>query len=196
MFSGLLGELESRLQLFPGIGKKSAQRLTMHMINNKNNSLKLAQTIQNAIERIKNCSQCNIISETDPCSFCSDPSRDNSKICVVENTQDVHLINETHEYNGLFFVLGGLISPLDGVGPDDIHLEKLKDRVNSMEIKEVILALNPSSEGESTINYISEILNDKLVKLTRLSTGIPFGGDIGYTSKLTLTDAFKRRYSI
>ncbi|MDD3051183.1 MAG: recombination mediator RecR [Candidatus Cloacimonetes bacterium] len=197
MFKGVLAELQKNLRLLPGVGEKTAQRLAMHLITQeKELSLRLAESISAAVNAMKKCSVCHILTEVDPCIYCSDYKRDQTKICVVENSQDVYLIDNTHEYNGRYFVLGGLISPLDGISPKDIFIHELLETINSGEIEEVILALNPSAEGESTINYLAAALKKYMVKVTRLSTGIPFGGDIGYSSPVTLSNAFKRRFSV
>lgn len=197
MFSGLLAELEQSLKKLPGIGRKSAQRLAMHLISmEKQEALKLAGSIRNAVENYSNCSICNMLTETDPCRFCSDRSRHQNLLCIVENTQDVYLIEETNEYKGRYFVLNNLLSPIDGIGPDEINYPKLLELVKSDNIDEVVLALNPSAEGETTINYLDLQLSEYISKVTRLSTGLPFGGDIEYTSSLTLGNALKRRYSV
>ena len=137
-----------------------------------------------------------MLSETEPCKFCSDETRLSNVICVVENTQDAYLIEDLHEFKGKYFVLNELLSPLDGIGPDEINYPKLEKMIISGKINEIILALNPSAEGESTINFLASQFEGKNVKITRLSTGLPFGGDIEYTSSLTLSNAFKRRYSV
>ena len=137
-----------------------------------------------------------MLSENDLCDFCADSSRTDSHLCVVENTQDVYLIDNTHEFHGRYFVLGNLLSPLDGIGPQEINFSKLLELIKNNGIEELILALNPSAEGESTISYIASQLEELPVRITRLSTGLPFGGDIEYTSSLTLGNALKRRYSV
>jgi len=197
MFNGLLEELVNSFRKLPGIGTKTAQRLALHLISKeKKVALNLADSITNAVQSYKNCSICNMLSETDPCTFCSDETRDKKIICVVENTQDAYLIENLHEFKGSYFVLNDLLSPLDGIGPVEINFPKLEGIVKSDDIEEIILALNPSAEGESTINFLASQFEDKGIKITRLSTGLPFGGDIEYTSSLTLSNAFKRRYSV
>jgi recombination protein RecR len=197
MLKGLLSELVENLKRLPGIGTKSAERLAIHLISDdKKTALQLAETIKNCVESYTNCSLCNMLSEKDPCSFCTNGSRNDDLLCIVENTQDVYLIEATHEFKGRFFVLGKLLSPLDGVGPEEIKFPQLLTLVESGEIEEVILALNPSAEGESTMNFLGTQLTEKVGKITRLSTGLPFGGDIEYTSSLTLSNALKRRYSV
>jgi recombination protein RecR len=137
-----------------------------------------------------------MLSETDPCIYCADDSRESNKICVVENSQDVFLMENTHEYHGKYFVLGSLLSPLDGIGPEEINFLLLMDLIKKDGVEEIILALNPSAEGESTINFIASQMEELPVKITRLSTGLPFGGDIEYTNSITLGNALKRRYSV
>ena len=197
MFNGFLEDLVNNLKKLPGIGSKTAQRLAIHLISKeKTDALNLAESIKDAVDSYQNCSICNMLSETDPCRFCVDKTRISNVVCVVENTQDAYLIENLHEFRGRYFVLNKLLSPLDGIGPDEINFPKLEKIINSDHVDEIILALNPSAEGESTINLLSSQFEDKDVKITRLSTGLPFGGDIEYTSSLTLSNAFKRRYLV
>ncbi len=197
MFSGLLAELVQNLKKLPGIGSKSAQRLAMYLISmDKEKALELSESIRKTVESYTNCSVCNMLTETDPCLFCADTNRNDNVLCVVENTQDIYLIENTHEYSGKYFVLGNLLSPLDGIGPEDIKFSKLLKLVETNKIRELILALNPSAEGESTISFLASKFEGHQLKITRLSTGLPFGGDIEYTSSLTLGNALKRRYSV
>lgn len=197
MFSGLLSELEHNLKKLPGIGAKSARRLAMYIIAmDKDSARNLSDSIAKAIESFSYCSRCNMLTESDPCSFCSDPARDEAQLCVVQSTQDVYLIEETHQYRGKYFVLNNLLSPLDGIGPDEIDFPKLLKVITAGEVEELILALNPSAEGEATINFLANQLENEVNNITRLSTGIPLGGDIEYTNPLTLGTALKRRYQI
>ena len=197
MFNGFLEDLVNNLKKLPGIGSKTAQRLAIHLISKeKADALNLAESIKDAVQSYKNCSICNMLAETDPCRFCEDTTRISNVICVIENTQDAYLIENLHEFKGRYFVLNELLSPLDGIGPDEINFPKLDKIIKTGEIDEIILALNPSAEGESTINFLASQFENKDVKITRLSTGLPFGGDIEYTSSLTLSNAFKRRYSV
>ena len=197
MFNGFLEDLVNNLKKLPGIGSKTAQRLAIHLISKeKADAVSLADSIKVAVQSYDNCSVCNMLSETEPCKFCSDETRLSNVICVVENTQDAYLIEDLHEFKGKYFVLNELLSPLDGIGPDEINFPKLEKMIISGMINEIILALNPSAEGESTINFLASQFEGKNVKITRLSTGLPFGGDIEYTSSLTLSNAFKRRYSV
>jgi recombination protein RecR len=197
VFSGLLAELVQNLKKLPGIGSKSAQRLAMYLISmEKVKALELSESIRKTVESYTNCSICNMLTETNPCLFCADANRNDNVLCVVENTQDIYLIENTHEYRGKYFVLGNLLSPLDGIGPNDINFPKLLKLVETNKISELILALNPSAEGESTISFLASKFEGHHLKITRLSTGLPFGGDIEYTSSLTLGNALKRRYSV
>jgi len=197
MFNGFLEELVKNFQKLPGIGYKTAQRLAIHLISKeKSDAINLADSITKAVHSYKNCSVCNMLAETDPCRFCNDSTRLSNVICVVENTQDAYLIEDLHEFKGKYFVMNELLSPLDGIGPDEINFPKLEKIISSGEIDEIILALNPSAEGESTINFLASQFEEKNIKITRLSTGLPFGGDIEYTSSITLSNAFKRRYSV
>ena len=197
MFSGLLAELVHNLKKLPGIGSKSAQRLAMYLISmEKTKALELAESIQNTVKNYEKCSVCNMLTENDPCHFCSDYTRNQNFLCIVENTQDIYLIEDTNEFKGRYFVLNNLLSPLDGIGPNEINFPKLLELLKSDGIDEIILALNPSAEGESTISFLASQFEELKVKVTRLSTGLPFGGDIEYTSSLTLGNALKRRYSV
>jgi recombination protein RecR len=197
MFSGLLGELVKNLKKLPGVGQKSAQRMAMHIINmNKAEAELLAETIKDTVNTYKNCKVCNMLTEQEVCEFCSNEMRSAEQLCIVENTQDVYLIENTHEFKGKYFILKKLLSPIDGIGPDQINFPKLKQYIKHHNTEELILALNPSAEGESTISFLGSELQDSVKKITRLSTGLPFGGDIEYTSSITLGNALKRRYSV
>ncbi len=203
-FEGYLEELKDSLKQLPGVGEKSAQRMAFYLITtNKKNAIELAEKIKEAVNSIKRCDVCNMLSEESPCSFCSNPDRDDNILCVVEKTRDVYLIENTNQFKGRYFVLGALLSPLDGIGPKEINIEKLENRIKESQIKEVILALNPSSEGESTMSFISSRLKKYEVserillgKVTKLATGIPVGGDIEYSSSLTLANAISNRHVV
>lgn len=192
--------LESLVKVFnrlPGIGRKTAQRLAWHVISaDKSHAIELATAITTAVESFTRCSVCNLLSETDPCPICASSDRDPSILCVVENNADVQIIENINEYRGRYFVLGHLLSPLDGYGPEQLKVPSLMRLIETTAPKEVILALKPSSEGEATIHFLSEALKNTTTNITRLSTGLPFGGDLEYTSNLTLSNAWKRRYSV
>jgi recombination protein RecR len=197
MFNGLLGELVKNLKKLPGVGQKSAQRMAMHILNmNKTEAEVLADSIKETVNTYKDCNICNMLSENEICEFCRDQLRSAEQLCIVENTQDVYLIENTHEFKGKYFVLKKLLSPIDGIGPEEINFPKLKEYLTSNNTKELILALNPSAEGESTISFLGSELHDFDINITRLSTGLPFGGDIEYTSSITLGNALKRRYNV
>ncbi len=185
------------LSKLPGIGKKSASRIAYHLLQVDNSYVEsLGNSILDLKKRIKTCSICGNYTESDPCRICSDPSRDRETICVVENPKDVVTIESTHEYKGLYHVLMGAISPIDGVGPGDIRIKELLQRINQENIREVIIATNPTIEGETTAQYIAELLKGRNVQVTRLALGIPVGGDIEYTDSLTLSRALKNRNPI
>ncbi len=197
MYSVLFDNLVNKLKRLPGVGKKSARRMAYHLLLQDNNAaLELAASIQDAVRGIKKCSDCGLLTEEDPCAICSDTDREASILCVVESSRDVLLVEQTGTYRGKYYVLDGLLSPLDGVGPLELHLDKFFQHVVDSNIAEVILALSPSTEGETTISYIADKLLVHKICTTRLSTGLPFGSDIEYTSTVTLSNAMTRRYPI
>jgi recombination protein RecR len=197
MFTGRLGDLQQALRRLPGIGEKSAQRLALHLLTKgREHALDLARSLVEAIGASTRCSVCLTLSESDPCPICADEGRNRDLLCVVEGVPDVYLLENTREYRGYYFVLGGLLSPMDGIGPKEIHAPELRDLIESRGPSEVILAINPSAEGETTIHYLAEMLHTLPARVTRLSTGIPFGGDIGYSSPVTLSNALTRRYTV
>ncbi len=190
-----LQHLIEELTRFPGIGKKTAQRLAFHILRiEREEAVSLAQAIINTKDRITHCSQCYNISEEDPCHICTSPKRDKSILCVVEDAMDVIALEKTSEYHGLYHVLGGLLSPLDGVGPDDLTIDGLLRRVENIE--EIILAINPSVEGETTTHYLIKLLKSKNVKVSRLARGIPVGSDMEYIDEATLSRALEGRVSV
>ncbi len=189
-----LETLIHNLSRLPGIGRKSASRIAYHLLKADNSYVEaLGNSILELKKRIKTCSICGNYTETDPCKICSNPSRDKQTICVVENPKDIVTIEATHEYRGLYHVLMGTISPIDGVGPGDIRIKELLQRIDKENIKEVIIATNPTIEGETTAQYIGQLLKERTIKVTRLALGIPVGGDIEYTDSLTLSRALKNR---
>lgn len=182
---------------FPGIGRKTAQRLAWYLIGqDKSFALELAETIKNTVESFTRCSHCQILSELDPCPICVATDRQDDVLCVVESSSDVQIIENMNEFKGRYFVLGHLLSPLDGYGPEQIQAEALINRIEELKPQELILALKPSAEGEATIHYLTELLKDKTIRITRLSTGIPFGGELEYSSSVTLSNAWKRRFTV
>ena len=195
LLSTNLERLIQALNRFPGIGRKTAQRLAWFLVSqDKSFALELAATIRATVESFTSCSLCYMLSESDPCPICTDAERSDSLLCVVENTADIQIIENMNEFKGRYFVLGHLLSPIDGYGPEQIRVEPLLASLERLKPREVILALKPSPEGEATIHFLSETLKHHGIRITRLSTGIPFGGDLEYSSIVTLTNAWKRRY--
>lgn len=193
-FSPSIEKLIESFERLPSIGNKTAVRLAFYMLNaSKEETDNFIKSIQDAKNNLKLCSKCYNISDTDPCEICSNPSRDQSKICVVEDVKDVVAIEKIHEYKGLYHVLHGTISPMDGVGPEDIKIKELLARLMDGTVKEVILATNPKVEGEATAMYISKLIKPMGITATRLAHGIPVGGDLEYTDEFTLGKAFEGR---
>ncbi len=193
-----LDEITESFARLPGIGKKSAARIANHLLQRADPIFMehFAQQIATLKTRIRPCSICGSWTEADPCPICQDASRDQSVICVVEQAQDVSTIDNSHEYHGLYHVLGGYISPLDGITPDKLRIQSLVERVKSGTIREVILATNPTMEGDTTALYIQHLLKETGVTVTRLASGLPVGGDLEYADKLTLARSFRGRTQI
>jgi len=197
MLSPKFRKLQECLAGLPGIGKKTAGRLAMHIITqDKAKSHDIAESIADAVDSICNCSVCNILSENDPCLVCTDTDRDNRLLCVVENTQDVHLFEEIHSFKGRYFVLGHLLSPMHGIGPDEIKFGLLSKFLEESPVEEMILALSPSVEGETTMSFIAEQLETSSINLSRLSTGLPFGSNLEYANSITIANAFRNRTKV
>lgn len=193
-YSPSVEKLIESFEKLPSIGNKTAVRLAFHILNaSQEEADEFVKSIQDAKKNLKFCSKCYNISDTDPCEICSNPKRDASKICVVEDVKDVVVIEKIHEYKGLYHVLHGSISPMDGIGPDDIKIKELLARLMDGSVKEVILATNPKVEGEATAMYISKLIKPMGIKATRLAHGIPVGGDLEYTDEFTLGKAFEGR---
>ena len=197
-YSPSIEKLIEQFAKLPSIGNKTAARLAFYMLDQSDEDVKeFTDAITNAKKNLKYCSKCFNISDTDPCEICANAKRDQSLICVVEDVKDVIAIERTHEFKGVYHVLHGSISPMNGVGPDDIKLRELIERVGKEDIKEVILATNPRVEGEATAMYISKILKPLGdVKITRIAHGIPVGGDLEYTDEVTLGQALSHRREI
>ena len=193
-----LEDLIDNLCRLPGIGKKSAARLAYHILKQEPPyAHRLADSLYRLHESIKPCPVCGAFTDQDVCAICSDPGRDGSCICVVEQPQDVYTLMSMGEYRGLFHVLGGVIAPLEGIGPEQLRIASLVKRIGSgTAVKEVILATNPTIEGDTTALYIQKVLRDLPVEVTRLASGLPVGGDLEYTDKLTLMRSFKGRIKI
>lgn len=191
----VITEVERLFSKFPGIGRKSARRIAFYLMDKERDDiLEIARAIVDLKDKIEHCSVCNHITEQSPCDICANPKRDDSVICVVEDSLDVIALEKSVSYRGKYHVLGGLISPLDGIGPDDLAIASLMKRLDS--VKEIILAINPSVEGDTTSFYLTRLLKDKDIKITRLARGIPIGGDLEYTDEATLARAIEGRIEI
>jgi recombination protein RecR len=181
----------------PGIGKKSAGRIVYHILDGDSGfARRLADEIAGLHQAIRRCSVCGAFTETDPCPICADPGRDHSQICVVERAQDLRVIEESREFRGVFHVLGGLIAPLEGIGPGNLSIGALINRVRTQPAREVILAMNPTIEGDTTALYIQRQLKDLNVEISRLASGLPVGGDLEYADRLTLSRSFRGRIKL
>lgn len=189
-----LARLIDQFNRLPGIGAKSAQRLAYYVLSMpKEDALAFSAAIMDAHDSIHKCAKCCNLTNDELCPICKSPTRDSTTICVVEEPKDVVAFEKTQEYTGMYHVLHGVISPLNGVGPDQIHIKELVARVNQDDIKEVIMATNPTAEGETTAIYISRLLKPLGVKVTRLASGIPVGGDLEYADEVTLARALEGR---
>ena len=189
-----LANLIRDLSKLPGIGGKSAQRLAFHILSMDDREAEvLANSITRAKSSMRYCSVCGNLTESDPCEICSDEKRDRTVICVVEQARDVAAMERMKEYNGLYHVLNGAISPMDGIGPEDINLKQLIIRLQQDDIREVILATNPTIEGEATAMYAARLIKPSGIKVTRIAHGIPVGGDLEYTDEVTLSKAMEGR---
>lgn len=189
-----LTSLVEELSKLPGIGPKTAQRLAFHILKSpEKDANALAQAILDARNKIRYCSVCCNITETDPCYICSDKKRVDTTICVVEEARDVVALERTREFKGKYHVLQGAISPLEGIGPNDLRIKELISRLGSEEIKEVVLATNPNIEGEATAMYISRLIKPLGIKVSRIAHGLPVGGDLEYADEVTLSKAFEGR---
>ena len=197
MYSPSIEKLIQSFEKLPSIGNKTAARLAFYILNaSEEETNDFISSIVNAKKNLKYCSKCYNISDTDPCPICSNPKRDQSEICVVEDVRDIVAMEKTHEFRGVYHVLHGSISPMNGVGPDDIKIKELLARLMDGQVKEVILATNPRVEGEATAMYLSKLIKPLGVKVTRIAHGIPVGGDLEYTDEITLTKALEGRREI
>ena len=191
-----LDQLADSFSRLPGIGKKSAMRISNHLLKADQVFLEnFAKQLVELHSRIHQCSECGSYTETDPCQICTNPLRERNLMCVVEQPQDVQTIENSGEFRGIFHVLGALISPLEGIGPDQLPIGKLIDRIKKENVTEVIIATNPTVEGDTTALYIQQILKQTGVKVSRLASGLPVGGDLEYADKLTLARSFRGRIS-
>jgi recombination protein RecR len=185
--------LANRLARLPGIGRKSAARIAFHILKlSKEEAFELADTIREVKEKVGFCSICFNISETDPCQICNDPRRTKETICVVEETADAAAIDKVEGYNGQFHILGGRLSPLDGIGPDDLRIRELLSRLND-DVREIVIATNPNVEGEATAIYLAKLIKPMGIRVTRIARGLPVGSDLEYADSATLSRALDGR---
>lgn len=192
-----LDNLIRLLKKLPGTGEKSAERLAYFLLKaDSTYNASLSEAIGNIKEKIHPCPVCFAYSEGNECPFCNNPSRDKTLLCVVEEVEDVTSLSSTGAYNGLFHVLGGAIDPLNGIGPDNLRLKELKKRIEEGSFKEVIIATNPTEKGNTTALYIQEMLSPFNITISRLASGVPFGGDLGYVNKSTLSFSLKGRVTV
>jgi len=197
MNNGLLDELVDALRCLPGVGPKSAQRMALHLLQrDRKGAARLGDVMTRAMQSVQHCQQCRIFTENELCLWCTDPSRDPTQLCVVENPADVLAIEKSTEYRGQFFLLLGHLSPLDGVGPKDLGLDLLESRLNKGEITELTLATNQSVEGQATARYITTLATDRDVAVLEIARGIPIGSDLEFADSNTLSVAFEHRSSV
>ena len=193
-YSPSIEKLIESFEKLPSIGHKTATRLAFHMLNlNEESTKEFINSIIEAKKNLRYCSKCFNITETDPCPICSSPKRDQSTICVVEDVKDVVAMEKTHEFKGVYHVLHGSISPMNGIGPEDIKIKELLERLRDTDVKEIIIATNPRVEGEATAIYLSKLIKPIGIKVTRIAHGIPVGGDLEYTDEVTLSKALEGR---
>ncbi|KJL49372.1 Recombination protein RecR [Microbacterium hydrocarbonoxydans] len=194
MYDGIVQELIDEFGRLPGIGPKSAQRITFHILQTPTFDVaRLAELLSEIRTRVRFCEICGNVAEQDRCAICRDPRRNPALICVVEDAKDVAAIERTREFRGLYHVLGGAISPIAGIGPDDLRIAQLMSRLADGTVQEVILATNPNLEGEATASYLSRLLTTMQITVSRLASGLPVGGDLEYADEVTLGRAFEGR---
>lgn len=192
-----IARLIEEFSKLPGIGKRSAERLAFHILKqSEENVNSFSKALTDAKEKITFCPVCQSLTDATPCAICSNPKRDQSVICVVENPKDILAMEKTKEYSGVYHVLHGVISPIDGVGPDDLKIKELLIRTKDGNVKEIIMATNPSIEGEATAMYISNLFKNFGIKVTRIAHGLPVGGELEYADEITLTRALEGRHEI
>ncbi|MFC4428968.1 MULTISPECIES: recombination mediator RecR [Citricoccus] len=197
MYEGAVQDLIDELGRLPGIGPKSAQRIAFHVLEaDAEDMMRLADAIRTVKDKVKHCSICFNVSEQETCSICRDERRDRAQICVVEESKDVMAIERTRTFRGRYHVLGGSINPIAGIGPDQLHIRELLTRLQNAEIEEVILATDPNLEGEATATYLARMLGSTGLKVTRLASGLPVGGDLEYADEVTLGRAFEGRRNV
>ena len=197
MYEGAIQDLIDALGRLPGIGPKSAQRIAFHILQADSEIAdSLVDAVRTVKERVKFCTECGNVSEEGQCRICRDPRRDPSKICVVEESKDVIAIERTREFRGKYHVLGGAISPIDGIGPDQLRIRELMQRLTDSTITEIILATDPNLEGEATATYLARLIKPMGISVSRLASGLPVGGDLEYADEVTLGRAFEGRTSL
>ena len=196
-FVAPLERLAEQFRKLPGVGKKTAQRLAFHIVSMPEEEVReLAVSIFNGKKKVHYCPVCGNFTDVDPCAICADPKRRHDIVCVVRDARDVNALERMREFDGLYHVLGGVISPMDGIGPDDIRIRELMTRLAAGEINEVVLATNPDVEGEATAAYISRLIKPMGIKVTRIAHGVPVGGELEYTDEVTLLRAFQGRTTL
>ena len=194
MYDGIVQELIDELGRLPGIGPKSAQRIAFHILQTESFDVsRLAEVLTEVRDKVRFCIICGNVTETETCSICRDPRRSPATICVVEEAKDVVAVERTREFKGLYHVLGGAISPIDGIGPDDLRIRQLLARLSDGSVTEVIIATDPNLEGEATATYLTRLLQQPNLRVTRLASGLPVGGDLEYADEVTLGRAFEGR---
>ena len=197
MYEGAIQDLIDELGRLPGIGPKSAQRIAFHIIQSEHiDTSRLVEVLRTVKEKVKFCKECGNLSEEELCRICRDERRDKNVICVVEESKDVIAIEKTREFRGRYHVLGGAISPIDGIGPEQLRIKELLTRLQNADIEEVIIATDPNLEGEATATYLSRMLKPLGIKISRLASGLPVGGDLEYADEVTLGRAFEGRKAL
>ena len=197
MYEGVVQELIDELSRLPGVGPKSAQRIAFYLLQTDDDpAIKLANVLREVKERVRFCDVCGNVSEEERCNICRDARRNQTMICVVEESKDVQAIERTREYRGLYHVLGGAISPIEGIGPDQLRIKELLTRLSNDQVTEVIIATDPNMEGEATATYISRMLAPLGLTVSRLASGLPVGGDLEYADEVTLGRAFAGRRTV
>jgi len=193
-FAEPIARLIDELKHLPGIGQKTAQRLAFHLLRaTPEEALALAEAIRNAKENIRECSVCNNITDTDPCFYCTSPTRNRKTICVVEEPHNILAVERTRQFSGLYHVLGGALAPLQGIGPEQLKIKSLIERMKGAGVEEIIIATNPTAEGEATAVYLSKLLKPLGVRVTRIGVGIPVGSDLEYADEVTMLKAMEGR---
>lgn len=193
-FSPVICELMSTLRILPGVGQRTAERMSMHLLEKKRSeALDLAKALKNAVEKVKHCQKCRTFCETDYCTICTNSKRDHTQMCIVETPMDMLAIEGSGSFNGIYFVLMGRLSPIDGIGPKELKLHQLEEHFRSAKLTEIILATNPTVEGEATANYITSMAKKHQKLISRIAYGVPFGGELEYVDSHTLTHAFSSR---